>query len=74
VAGWEGLMATEAEILGAIQSWQASRSELIRLKDERDRMVTARQQIVVTLDSLATDIQRVQAEIDVAKAALKALL
>jgi hypothetical protein len=67
-------MATEAEILSAIQTWQASRSELIRLKDERDRMVTARQQIVVTLDSLATDIQRVQGEIDVAKAALKALL
>jgi hypothetical protein len=67
-------MATEAEILSAIQTWQASRSELLRLKDERDRMVTARQQIVVTLDSLATDIQRVQAEIDVAKANLKALL
>jgi hypothetical protein len=67
-------MATEAEILGAIQTWQASRNELVRLKDERDRMVTARQQIVVTLDSLATDIQRVQAEIDVAKANLKALL
>ncbi len=67
-------MATEAEILSAIQTWQASRIELVRLKDERDRMVTARQQIVVTLDSLATDIQRVQAEIDVAKAALKALL
>jgi FtsZ-binding cell division protein ZapB len=67
-------MATEAEILGAIQTWQASRNELVRLKEERDRMVTARQQIVVTLDSLATDIQRVQAEIDVAKANLKALL
>jgi hypothetical protein len=67
-------MATEAEILSAIQTWQASRSELLRLKDERDRMVTARQQIVVTLDSLATDILRVQGEIDVAKVALKALL
>jgi hypothetical protein len=67
-------MATEAEILGAIQTWQASRNELVRLKDERDRMVTARQQIVVTLDTLATDIQRVQADIDAAKAALKALL
>jgi hypothetical protein len=67
-------VATEAEILGAIQTWQASRNELVRLKDERDRMVTARQQIVVTLDTLATDIQRVQAEIDAAKAALKALL
>jgi hypothetical protein len=65
-------VATEAEILGAIQTWQASRNELVRLKDERDRMV--RQQIVVTLDTLATDIQRVQAEIDAAKAALKALL
>jgi hypothetical protein len=29
---------------------------------------------VVTLDSLATDILRVQAEIEVAKASLKALL
>jgi hypothetical protein len=67
-------MATEAEILGAFQTWNAARSELIQLKEERDRMVTARQQIVVTLDSLATDIQRVQAEIDVAKANLKALL
>jgi hypothetical protein len=67
-------VATEAEILGAIQTWQASRNELVRLKDERDRMVTARQQIVVTLDTLATDIQRVQADIDAAKAALKALL
>jgi hypothetical protein len=67
-------MATEAEILGAFQTWNAARSELIQLKDERERMVTARQQIVVTLDSLATDILRVQGEIDVAKSALKALL
>jgi hypothetical protein len=67
-------MATEAEILAAITTWQAKKGELGALKGERDRMVTARQQIVVTLDTLATDIQRLQGEIDVAKAALKALL
>jgi FtsZ-binding cell division protein ZapB len=67
-------MATEAEILAAITTWQAKKSELGALKDERDRMVTARQQIVVTLDTLATNIQRLQGEIDVAKANLKALL
>jgi hypothetical protein len=67
-------MATEAEIQAAIDLWAQKKALLVSTKDQRDRTKTARDQMVASLQTLQTDVDRLALEVQAAKDALKALL
>lgn len=67
-------MATEAQIIQAIDTWTQARQILNTLRSERQLKQSQRDDIVTRISDLAPLINNAQSAVDIAQQQLKALL